>query len=107
MSKAWGYSDARCSGHGTMQCTACGKPITEGEYRYRQKSKGGDWGYVAQHRTCTLDDPRWAELDENRAASLEQQKALSRACREFREKWGVSELDDHIFDGDQEARNVR
>lgn len=100
MSETWSYHDVSYARHGTMQCTACGTPITEGEYRCRQKFKRGDWKYVTQHRGCTPEDPSWGERDERREESIEKHKALSRACREFREKWGVEELDDYIIEGD-------
>lgn len=100
MAKGWDYCNAQSSRHGTMQCTACGKQITEGEYRYRQKSKGGDWRYVTQHRACAQEDSQWALLDAEREAALDRGKALSRACRQFQKEWGIDDLNDYIFDDD-------
>ena len=94
----WEYTDARGSSHGTMRCTSCNKQITEGRYRYRQKSNGDDWAYVAQHESCTTEDPQWARLDERAAQRRAKIIELSDACREFRSKWGVDELDAYIIE---------
>jgi hypothetical protein len=100
MASAWSYADAGNSITGDMQCPTCGKAIDSGEYRYRQKSKGGDWWYVAQHRACTMNDPQWGVLDAQREAALDRRKALSRACRQFQAEWGIADLNDYIFDDD-------
>lgn len=96
MAKKWDYSDAQSSSAGTMICTACGKKITGGRYRYRQKSKGYDWGYVAQHEACTTEDPKWAEMDAAQDRARIRYEAFMRACVEFRERWGVDDLDHYI-----------
>lgn len=96
--KSWDYSDAKHCSTGTMQCSQCGKKITEGEFRYRQKYKGGDWHYVQHHRACCLEDPMWMALDNLQATAHAQRKALSDACREFKARWGVDELDDYIIE---------
>lgn len=57
------YTSAPGSIHGRMICGACSKPITEGEYRVREKSDR----YITHHRACLPDDPVWAKLDEREA----------------------------------------
>lgn len=52
---------------GTMNCGACGKDITEGDYRVYQKSGGHDWHYVTHHRACCADDPNWEKRDRHAA----------------------------------------
>lgn len=96
----WMHADSRVSSCGDMKCTACGQSINEGDYRYRQKSSRGDWHYQSQHRACSESDPAWAEMDAIRKQSIEDAKAMSRACREFKATWGVDELDDYIQDDD-------
>jgi len=100
VSGRWWQGDASSSAHGEMKCISCGKLITEGEYRYRQKSRAGDWHYQSQHRACSESDPAWVELDACRSAAITQAKELSRACRDFKTKWDVEDLNDYIRDDD-------
>lgn len=103
MGKHWSYDSAPGSAAGTMRCTACGTQITEGRYRYRQKWSKGDWGYVSQHEACSTDDPFWAAMDRAKEADDVKRKERSRACREFRDAWGLDdELDYYIFDDDKD-----
>lgn len=95
--KNYEYTDARTSSHGNMQCGSCGKKITEGRYRVRQKSGGGDWWYVTQHETCSAEDHHWAEMDSLIARGKLRAQELSDACSAFKEKWGVLELDEYIL----------
>lgn len=93
---AWNHTSGGM--HGTMRCTACGKQVESGRYRYRQKSARGDWHYQVQHEACCPDDPTWAEWDrQNRLAAIKRVE-LSNACKEFKAKWGLSELDDYILE---------
>lgn len=94
--KDWNYSIAPGQQAGTMRCGSCGQQIVAGEFRYRQKSKGGDWGYVQQHRECCHDDPMWSQLDARAAESEARHKEFVAACIAFRDKWGVDDLDDYI-----------
>jgi hypothetical protein len=94
----WNYTEASGSSHGTMRCTACGKQVESGRYRYRQKSKRGDWGYQVQHEACCLDDSAWAAMDAQQIAHEKRMAELSAACAAFKKTWGVSELDEYIFD---------
>ena len=101
MSSEWIHSHVASCRTGTMQCTVCNLPITEGRYRHRVKHRRGDWGYVNQHEACSTDDLMWAEWDRLVEAQEARLKALSIAAREFKAKWGVDELDDLIFEGDR------
>jgi hypothetical protein len=94
---SWTYEDVAFSRSGTMNCIRCNKKITSGEYRCRQKSKHHDWHYQTEHRECSSDDKQWAIIDEQKAANNKRQIELSNACREFKDKWGVTELDDYII----------
>ncbi len=84
----WDYNNARSSRHGEMICGKCRQPITEGRYRTRQKSKGGDWGYSNQHEACSSEDPEWARIDAEQAKYLEEHRQFVAACIEFKAKWG-------------------
>ena len=96
MAAIWSYGDARSSQTGTMVCGACQKKITEGEFRYRQKPKGGDWGYSQQHRGCSAADPEWARRDAAKVAAAEHWERFVAACIAFRNEWKVDELNDYI-----------
>lgn len=97
---SWSYSDVAQSSHGRMICVTCGKEITSGQYRYRQKSKRGDWHYQVQHEKCCLEDSAWAKMDKERKARQANAVELSNACIAFKNKWGVSDLDDYILEAD-------
>jgi hypothetical protein len=78
MAKRWDYSDASICTAGTMVCTACRKPITEGAFRYRQI----DQGYLTQHKACSLDDLEWKLIEKRQqeyAAFYERRKAALQA----------------------------
>lgn len=77
MGKSYGhqYLTANGSRHGLMRCGACGKDITEGDYRVAQKSAAYDWHYVTHHRACTESDPGWAKKD---AVSKKVEQATER-----------------------------
>ena len=90
------YCDASSSSHGTMRCGGCGKQITEGPYRVYQRTKAYDWYYVTFHRACCADDPMWAKKDAAREASLARDLRLYAAAVQFRDTWGVDDLDDLI-----------
>ena len=95
---SWNHTYACGSSHGTMRCTACGKQVENGRYRYRQKSKRGDWVYQVQHEACCLEDSAWAAMDARQAAHEKRMAELSTACSAFKKTWVVSELDHYIFD---------
>jgi hypothetical protein len=94
----WLYADARGSSCGTMQCTVCGNPVVDGRYRYRKKYKHGDWGFQVQHEVCSSSDPKWAEIDAGNAQMIVRQYELSDACKAFKQKWGVTDLDEYIIE---------
>lgn len=84
MSKVWNYSTTPGQITGRMQCSACGKPIKAGQYRYRM----GCAGYINQHRACSADDVRWLRMDQaaQKAADFEAERRA--AFDEFVAKWG-------------------
>lgn len=90
------HSDAHTQRKGSMQCGACGKPITSGEYRSAQKSANYDWHYVTHHRACCESDPQWAKKDAANVKRQARDEALLRACEVFRSKWDIDDLDDLI-----------
>lgn len=90
--KNWRYCDAAHGSHGTMKCTACGKKITEGEYRVHETNEG----FYSQHRACSAHDPRWAALDQERAGCVTGTRSRLVAYIAFRDKWHESALDDEI-----------
>lgn len=92
----WNYDDVNGCAVGTMICGTCGMKITEGEFRYRKKSRGGDWRYVQHHRACCSDDPEWRRRDAAKDSEKERQEAFIAACVEFRNKWGIHDLDNYI-----------
>lgn len=63
MAKHWEYTQTP-NQVGLMVCTACQRNITEGQFRYRET----DDAYLPQHRACSADDPKWAQLDSAAAA---------------------------------------
>lgn len=85
-------SDARTSRYGLMVCNVCHKPIAGGEYRYYEKRDA----YHSQHRDCTPDDPRWAELDAQRAKYLAEREEKIAACRAFYDRWQISDLSEYL-----------
>jgi hypothetical protein len=90
--KQYSYADAGNSITGTMRCTKCSKKVVEGEYRYRPTRDG----FAVQHRSCVPEDPKWSSLDSRRAKQRQYQEDYLRACKEFKEKWGTSLLDEEI-----------
>lgn len=88
----WQYiTNWQSSQHGTMRCNACGKPI-EGAYRVRD----GRNGFVLMHRACSASDPGWALVDRKEADRAAHYQGLLQAAIAFRDRWGVSDLDDLI-----------
>src|SRR5690348_1525425 len=71
MVKHWEYSELP-STVGLMVCTACHKPITEGQYRYRETEAA----YLPQHRACSISDPRWAQMDAEAAKRGETDRII-------------------------------
>ena len=73
------------SRHGNMKCQICGKGIAIGlSYRWWETSDA----YLSEHRSCTEDDPKWKNLDEQKEAGIKWQEDYEKACEEFLEKWG-------------------
>lgn len=90
--KNYSYANSSQMKTGLMVCVSCNKPITEGRYRYYETPRS----FVNCHEACCADDPCWAELDIQARKAAERHAQFVQECREFRAKWGVSELDDYI-----------
>ena len=88
----FGYCHTSQGSHGTMECTVCRKPITEGEYRVFKKNKDGDWGYHTQHRACSADDPQWDKFDARREAREDHRRQFELEARAFVKRWGETDL---------------
>jgi hypothetical protein len=83
MAKRWDYSDASICTAGTMVCTACRKPITEGAFRYREN----DAGFLTQHKSCSLEDLEWKQIEKRQqeyaAYHARRKAALQAFINEF------------------------
>lgn len=90
--KNYQYSSTPGTSHGQMICCACGKKIKEGRYRVREKP--GE--YVTTHESCCSDDPMWTVILERDAREAARRGRFIRACQEFREVWGVDDLDHYL-----------
>ncbi len=90
----WTYANKSWASYGTMRCTACGKQVTEGDYRVRETEEA----YLVQHRACCENDPYWAKLDKEIIEQYESMKLRLAAFREFKKQWNVDieEFDDEI-----------
>lgn len=62
MRKEWSYAQTPGTRVGLMICTGCNKPITDGDFRYRETEEA----YLPQHRACCASDPHWGEVDTKR-----------------------------------------
>ena len=90
--KHWHYSDVSTSTHGLMVCSACGKRITDGAYRYRETATA----YVVHHRACSATDVAWRHLDNAKVVVIHRAQLRLIAYEEFRARWETSALDDEI-----------
>lgn len=75
-----------------MRCTACQKPVSEGEFRIRETEEA----YLVQHRHCSTDDENWAKLDAVVVEGLGRMKVRLTAYLAFREEWKADDLDESI-----------
>ena len=100
MGKPYGqrYCNAATSKHGEMRCGGCSKPIVSGEYRVAQKSANHDWHYVTHHRECCASDPAWSKRETEVARRAVRDGQLLAACKAFKAKWSVDDLDELIDD---------
>lgn len=63
--RVWAYiADASGHRHGTMECSTCRLPITDGPYRVRETEEA----YITHHRACSATAPGWAAFDALAAA---------------------------------------
>lgn len=99
MGKPYNYrylntSHSRC---GDMICGECRQPISEGEYRVYQKSCPDEgWRFVTHHRECSANDIAWEAKDKIEQNRKDHNNKLRQAAIAFRDKWGISDLDDLI-----------
>jgi len=94
MAKKWNYSQTPGHTCGTMKCTACGKKVVSGQFRYRETKEA----FLVQHRVCSKDDPHWAKLDIELQKRYESMKERLSAFLEFKTQWNVDieEFDEEI-----------
>lgn len=92
MAKKWSYASAQNMKLGPMNCFVCGKKISTGLYRYREKPEC----YVVQHRACVPDDPQWARIDAENAQYQKRNQEMLADCIALRDKWQISDLDELI-----------
>lgn len=90
--KSWNYASAETHQVSDMICTACRKPIDNGEFRYRET----DAGYFPQHRACSSDDVNWSRSDAKRAAQIAFYADMDAAFKKFCETYGPP--DDEMID---------
>lgn len=86
---------ARC---GVMVCCSCQSPITSGWYSVRQNPEGEYSGHL--HRNCSVTDEQWAKIDKHLGAQRTQEAAFVEACKEFRDRWQIGDLDKYIEGGE-------
>jgi len=91
VAKRWTYSDASITTAGTMVCTACRKPITEGAFRYRQN----DAGFLTQHKACSLDDLEWKQIERRQQEYAAYNARRVAALRAYIEEFGAP--DDYLI----------
>lgn len=92
MAKSFIYSSADRSRIGLMVCDACHKPIEVGEFRYRDAREK----CVLHHRSCSEEDDNWARIDKQNDDARRELNEFVRACKAFKEKWNVNDLDYYI-----------
>lgn len=100
MAKLWLYSDAGTHTTGTMQCTACGKKIDSGQYRYRE----GRDGFINQHRTCSADDGQWWRIDQAAIVRADFDAKRRGAFAQFVAQWGLP--DDLVEEAQQSGQGA-
>lgn len=90
--KNWRYMSADNCSYGTMICISCHKKVTEGPFRFYET----DEAFHVQHRACSSEDPKWAELDHQAADSITSTRDRLAAYIAFRDQWDESALDEGI-----------
>lgn len=91
--KQWEYGDTKTYKCGTMICTHCKIKITSGEFRFYET----DESYHCQHRACSAKDIEWSRIDKIRAENISYLQMKLNAYKEFRDKWGDSDISDEIY----------
>lgn len=86
---------------GLMRCASCHKPIEVDEqgfaripFAYYETSEA----YVTFHRSCTESNPAWAKYDEDSAVREKHEREFKAACKAFRMRWDIDDLDHYIDD---------
>ncbi len=92
--KDWVYAHAEGNRTGLMVCHACNKPITEGQYRYRDAGEK----FVLAHRRCSATDPQWVKLDKESAEVSAYHANCYRAAKAFVNEFGLMDLEEVIED---------
>lgn len=92
--KHWQYCNVSHGSHGTMRCTACGKRVTEGEYRVRETEDA----FLVQHKSCSLQDPAWARRDAAELQRLRGYRDRLQAYEAFHAQWSEPALEEPIED---------
>lgn len=84
---------------GTMVCDHCGEPILAKIKDFREAKKSctlEGWRYVLHHRACLSDQAGFIKLERDRTALIDHRERLLKAAIDFRDRWGVNDLDDLI-----------
>ena len=113
--KDWNYTEANGCRVGLMQCSSCGKKITEGEFRYYDAGEA----YVCQCKACGGSDAHWQDYDRKEAsikqkvweerARTEHSVLLQRIKDAFYEGFGNADTGDFDEDAswnDSEAKQI-
>lgn len=98
MAKRFDYGWAGSEGHGLMICACCHKPITQGQYRYRD---AGD-RYITHHRACCPNDPTWARGDAEYKRLMDRYEQMRQDALAFYAKWGLTDIA-NLVDADHPA----
>lgn len=79
----WDYADTAGQRVGLMVCTACGRSIDSGQYRYRETEDA----YLPQHRACSAQDPHWGLLDKRAADRSSKLAEIQADANAYASKW--------------------
>lgn len=97
----WQYAKAEYMTCGRMICTVCNTQITQGQYRFREAFD--DRGFHAHaHRTCLPEGEQghWVREEAEEVKRRSELRLYLNACKEFKEKWETTALDEEISDLD-------
>lgn len=97
--KDYQYTNSQHMRTGLMRCCVCGKHI-EGDYRYYETVND----IKLYHRECCPMDPQWSIQDAAKMARERRYQEYVQACKEFYQKWEVTDFTDVI--DELEAENA-